>query len=255
MTPCSNIDRRPLLEVCAGDIDSVYAAARGGARRVELCSALADGGITPSTGFLRQALAVEGMKVHVLIRPRGGDFLYTSREVDAMLDDIVAARETGAHGVVIGALRPDGAIDMEATRRMVDAAAGMNVTFHRAFDLCRDPFEALDQIVDSGCNRLLTSGQAPTALQGVELLRQLQQRAGAAFTVLAGGGVNELNAAEIIRLSGVREVHASARHTVESHMTYRRPGVAMGAPGSDEYSRKTTSAAMVAAIVQAIGEA
>ncbi|WP_435052599.1 copper homeostasis protein CutC, partial [Paramuribaculum intestinale] len=158
-----NTTHRNLLEVCAGDIESVYAASRGGAQRVELCSALADGGITPSTGFIRQAVRVPGMKVHVLIRPRGGDFLYTPEEVASMTDDIVAAREAGAHGVVIGALTPDGDIDMDACRHMMEAAAGMNVTFHRAFDLCRDPFEALDDIIALGCNRLLTSGQAASA--------------------------------------------------------------------------------------------
>ena len=172
-----NTTHRNLLEVCAGDIESVYAASRGEAQRVELCSALADGGITPSTGFIRQAVRVPGMKVHVLIRPRGGDFLYTPEEVASMTDDIVAAREAGAHGVVIGALTPDGDIDMDACRQMMEAASGMNVTFHRAFDLCRDPFEALDHIIALGCNRLLTSGQAASALDGAPMLRQLVDRA------------------------------------------------------------------------------
>lgn len=244
-----------LLEVCAGDIESVVAAAAGGAQRVELCSALADGGITPSTGFIRQALLVGGPKVHVLIRPRGGDFLYSPAEVAAMTDDIVAARETGAHGVVIGALTPDGDIDIAACRRMVEAAAGMNVTFHRAFDLCRDPFEALRQIIDLGCNRLLTSGQAASAIEGVELLRELVEKADGKLTILAGGGVNPENAAEIIRRLGTNEVHASARHTIQSPMRYRKPGVAMGAPGSDEYSRKVTSPEIVAEIMAAIKNA
>ena len=243
-----------LLEVCAGDNESVHAAARGGAQRVELCSALADGGITPSTGFLRQALEVPEVKVHVLIRPRGGDFLYTPQEVEAMTDDIVAAREAGAHGVVIGALTPEGDIDLPACRKMMEAAAGMNVTFHRAFDLCRDPFEALDQIIALGCNRLLTSGQSASALEGAPMLRQLVDRAAGRLVILAGGGVSPQNAAEILRLSGTHEVHASARHTVASHMIYRKPGVSMGAPGTDEYSRKTTSADIVAEIIKAISK-
>lgn len=247
-----NTTHRNLLEVCAGDIESVYAASRGGAQRVELCSALADGGITPSTGFIRQAVRVPGMKVHVLIRPRGGDFLYTPEEVASMTDDIVAAREAGAHGVVIGALTPDGDIDMDACRQMMEAASGMNVTFHRAFDLCRDPFEALDDIIALGCNRLLTSGQAASALEGAPMLRQLVDRAAGRLVVLAGGGVCPQNAAEIIRLSGTCEIHASARHTIASHMIYRKPGVSMGAPGTDEYSRKTTSAEIVAEIIKAI---
>ncbi len=244
--------RKPLLEVCAGDLESVEAAAPGGAGRVELCSALADGGVTPSIGFLRRALMVPGLKVHVLIRPRGGDFLYTPAEVDAMTDDIVAAREAGAHGVVIGALTADGDIDMEACRRMAEAAAGMNITFHRAFDLCRDPFEALEQIISLGCNRILTSGQAPSALEGTELLRSLNERAAGRLTILAGGGVSPENAAEILRRSGTHEIHASARHTISSPMRYRKPGIAMGAPGTDEYARKVTSPQIVAEIVKAI---
>ena len=198
-----NTTHRNLLEVCAGDIESVYAASRGEAQRVELCSALADGGITPSTGFIRQAVRVPGMKVHVLIRPRGGDFLYTPEEVASMTDDIVAAREAGAHGVVIGALTPDGDIDMDACRQMMEAAAGMNVTFHRAFDLCRDPFEALDHIIALGCNRLLTSGQAASALEGAPMLRQLVDRAAGRLVVLAGGGVPGLKAGDRIAVEGV----------------------------------------------------
>lgn len=247
--------KQNILEVCAGDIQSVAAAARGGAQRVELCSALSDGGVTPSTGFIRKALEVEGLTVHVLIRPRGGDFLYSPAEVEAMTDDIVAARETGAHGVVIGALTRDGNIDLDACKKMVEAAAGMNITFHRAFDLCRDPFTALDQIIALGCNRLLTSGQAASAIEGVDLLRQLVERADGRLTILAGGGVSPENAAEIIRRSGTNEVHASARHTIKSAMRYRKPGVAMGAPGSDEYSRKVTSPEIVAEIMAAIKNA
>lgn len=141
---------------------------------------------------------------------------------------------------------------MDACRQMMEAASGMNVTFHRAFDLCRDPFEALDDIIALGCNRLLTSGQAASALEGAPMLRQLVDRAAGRLVVLAGGGVCPQNAAEIIRLSGTCEIHASARHTIASHMIYRKPGVSMGAPGTDEYSRKTTSAEIVAEIIKAI---
>lgn len=245
-------DKKPLLEVCAGDIESVHAAAAGGAARVELCSALSEGGVTPSVGFLCQALRVPGLRVHVLIRPRGGDFLYTPEEVDAMVGDIRACREAGAHGVVIGALTPDGDIDIEACRRMKEAAGDMSVTFHRAFDLCRNPLEALDTIIELGCDRLLTSGQAATALEGIPQLRSLHDRAAGRLVILAGGGVSPDNAAEILAGSGTNEVHASARATVGSPMRYRKDGVAMGAPGSDEYSRKVTSPKIVAKIVENI---
>ncbi|MCH5318962.1 MAG: copper homeostasis protein CutC [Paramuribaculum sp.] len=241
-----------VLEVCAGDIDSVKAAAEGGAQRVELCSALSEGGVTPSIGFIRKALDVSGIKVHVLIRPRNGDFLYSDDEIRLMIEDIVAVKHAGAHGVVIGALTPSGNIDIEACKRMVAAAEGLNVTFHRAFDLCKEPLKALDEIIEIGCNRLLTSGQAATALEGVDLLRQLTIRAGKDLTILAGGGVTPENAAEILNLSGTNEIHASARETVKSKMEYRKGGVSMGATGSDEYTRKVTSSKIVSEIVRAI---
>ena len=241
-----------LLEVCAGDIDSVIAAAQGGASRVELCSALGEGGVTPSIGFIRSALKVPGIRVHVLIRPRGGDFLYTPQEVDCMVDDIVAAREAGVHGVVIGALTPDGEIDMNACRKMMEAAAGISVTFHRAFDLCRDPFKALEDIISLGCDRILTSGQAQTALEGKENLAELVKQADGRIIILAGAGVSQSNAAEILNASVTGEIHASARTSVESGMKFRHSGVSMGTPGSDEYSRKTTSADIVKQIVSQI---
>lgn len=248
----STTKQQPLLEVCAGDLESVRAAAEGGAARVELCSALGEGGVTPSIGFIRQALLVPGLRVHVLIRPRGGDFLYTPEEVNAMVADIEACREAGAHGVVIGALTPDGDIDLPSCRRMIEAAGEMSVTFHRAFDLCRNPEEALDTIIELGCDRLLTSGQAATALEGTPLLRRLHDRAAGRLVILAGGGVTPDNAADILIGSGTNEVHASARAGVTSPMRYRKEGVAMGAPGSDEYSRKVTSPAIVAKIVENI---
>ncbi len=244
-----------MLEICAGDIESVFAAAKGGADRVELCAALGEGGVTPSIGFVREARKVPGLKLHVLIRPRGGDFVYTPEEVDAMVADIRAIKEEGADGVVIGALTPEGDIDMEACKKMAAAAQGMNITFHRAFDLCKDPVKALDDIASLGCNRLLTSGQAASAKEGIGMLAKLAKRGEGRVTILAGGGVTPANAAEIITLGGVNELHASARHTIGSPMVYRREGVAMGAPGTDEYSRKVTSTEIVADIVEAIKEA
>ena len=250
----SHMTIRNILEVCAGDIDSVVAAAKGGASRVELCSALGEGGVTPSLGFIRRALEVPGIRVHVLIRPRGGDFLYDKAEVDCMVDDIIAASEAGVHGVVIGALTPEGDIDTAACRRMMEAAAGISVTFHRAFDLCRDPHQALEEIIALGCNRVLTSGQAANALEGKERLAQLVSQADGRIIILAGAGVNPANAAEILSASGTHEIHASARSSVASRMTFRHEGVAMGSPDSDEYSRKVTSPDIVRQIVENITE-
>ncbi len=247
------MSKKNILEVCAGDIDSVIAAAKGGADRVELCSALVEGGVTPSIGFIRQALKVKGVKVHVLIRPRGGDFLYTEEEVNLMVDDIKACREAGVHGVVIGALTSDGNIDMVACQKLVEAAGtDINITFHRAFDLCANPIAALDQIIALGCNRLLTSGQAASAAEGLTMLSELVKYADGRLTILAGGGVSAENAGKIIAESGTNEVHASARSTVGSKMTYRKAGVSMGAPDSDEYARKVTDYEIVRNIVTAI---
>lgn len=241
--------RKVTLEVCCGDIDSVIAANRGGASRIELCSALADGGVTPSHGFIKKACEISAIPVNVLIRPRGGDFVYTPDEVDIMVNDITTATALGCNAVVIGALTPDGDIDMEACRRMMRAANGVSVTFHRAFDLCRDADKAIADLIELGVDRLLTSGQAQTAREGIDTLKRLVEKSDGKLVILAGAGVNADNAPEIATLAGVDEVHASARSSFASPMRYRREGVSMGTPGADEYSRKITDAAQVSAIV------
>lgn len=223
------MEKTHVLEVCAGDIQSVLAAHMGGAQRVELCSALDEGGLTPSAGLIRQACQVEGMKVHVLIRPRSGHFVYTDQEVDIMADDISFARQYGASGVVIGALTPDGDMDYDVCAHLMKQAQGMDVTFHRAFDLCRDPMETLNEIIRLGCSRVLTSGQAPTAEQGVPLLSQLVEVADCRIGILAGSGVSSANARKIMQATGVMELHASARRPVESVVRYFGTNVTMGA--------------------------
>ncbi len=236
---------RVKLEVCAGDIESVYAAAKGGASRVELCSALSEGGLTPSFGLIKRACAVKEIAVNVLIRPRGGDFLYTDDEVAIMCDDIREICSLGANGVVIGALRRDGNVDFDACSRMIEAAGAMELTFHRAFDMCRKPFVALEEIIRLGFDRLLTSGQAGSAWDGRELIADLVTNSEGRISVMAGGGVTPDNVEALIRYTGVREVHASARHTVESDMSFRMDNVNMGVKGADEYSRKSTSVKIV----------
>lgn len=240
------------LEICAADIHSVHAAAQGGANRVELCSGLAEGGMTPSIGLAAGALNIPEITVHVLIRPRPGDFLYSNEEVEIMAHDIRLFRQLGVHGVVIGALTPNGEVDTQVCARLIAEAGDMNITFHRAFDLTRSPEKALEQIIELGCNRILTSGCAPSARQGVDMLARLQQLAGGRLTILAGGGVSPDNAAEIMTLGGVHELHASARGAVPSAMKFRQQGVSMGAPGSDEYTRLTTDADIVRRIVNAM---
>ena len=199
------------LEVCAGSIESIKAAYEGGAYRVELCSALSEDGLTPSVGMIRYAKSLEGLVVNVLIRPRSGDFVYTDDEVRCMEEDIRVCGELGVDGVVIGALTPCGDIDIDVSRRLIARAKGMSVTFHRAFDVCRRPFESLEQIISLGCDRLLTSGQAPTAENGIDLLRQLAAKAQDRLVVMPGSGVNPDNAAAILDATDTAEIHASAR--------------------------------------------
>lgn len=243
-----------ILEVCAGDIESIIAAAKGGADRIELCSALSEGGITPSIGLIRKALEVPGIKVNVLIRPRGGDFIYSEDEVECMVADIEAAKEAGVNGVVIGALTPEGDIDIPVCQQLMTAAKGLSVTFHRAFDRCRNPEKALEQIIDLGCDRILSSGQAGSALEGKEMLAAMVRQARGRIIILAGAGVSESNAAEIIRFTGTNEIHASARKTISSSMTYRTDNVAMGSADCDDFVRKTTCADTVRLIVARINE-
>ena len=241
-----------ILEVCVGSVASAIAARDGGAVRVELCSALEVGGVTPSLGLMREVRAIEGLKLHILIRPRGGDFLYDDAEVACMEQDIIAARECGADGVVIGALTADGDIDVSVCHRLVEAAGNMSITFHRAFDMCREPMQALDDIIALDCNRLLTSGRAGTAVEGVPLLKQLVEAAGDRVIIMPGCGVNADNASHILDATGACEIHASARRSVGSGMVYRHSGVSMGNSENDEYARKETSLEEVQRIVAAI---
>lgn len=230
---------KTLLEICAADIDSVYAAACGGADRVELCCALSEGGLTPSIGMIEEALKVPGIKVNVLIRPRSGDFVYSDAELLVMLHDIENCKRLGVNGVVFGALKPDGTIDMEGCRLLANAAFGLHMTFHRAFDMCVNPQDAVRDIQELGFDRILTSGQEQSAMKGSELIRELQ-RDFPNMTFIAAGGINPENAAEIVKNTGVKEIHASAKTTIKSSMTFRRQNVSMGKADIDEYSRQTS---------------
>lgn len=242
------------LEVCVGTLRSACAARDGGAQRVELCSGLGEGGLTPSAGLIRQVVAL-GIPVQVLIRPRGGDFLYTPAEVSIMEYDVRQAVALGAHGVVIGALTREGDVDVDVCQRLVAAAQGHSVTFHRAFDVCRHPQQALEDIIRLGCDRILTSGQAANAMEGIPMLCQLVQWAQGRICIMPGCGVTADNGRHILQQTGAHEIHASLRHRVSSQMTYRHPGVSMGAAGSDEYSLLETSQQLVQALAQPDGVA
>lgn len=241
-----------ILEICAGSVESAIAARDGGAARIELCAALEIGGTTPSAGLIAEARKIEGIVLNVIIRPRGGDFLYNEYEAACMEQDIRTCRQLGADGVVIGALTAEGDIDTALCKRLIDAADGMSITFHRAFDMCRDPKRALEELIAIGCDRVLTSGQAATAEAGLPLLKELVQQAAGRISIMPGCGVNSGNAARILQATAAVEIHASARKSVGSGMLFRHSGVSMGTPGSDEYARKETDANEVELIVRSI---
>ena len=231
------------MEVCVESIEGARIARAARADRIELCSGLAVGGLTPSAGLLEAARDAFGGPVQVLIRPRPGDFLYSELELRLMEREIELARAAGAAGVVVGVLRADGAIDVERLRRLLDAAEGLELCFHRAFDLARDARASLDVLLELGVARLLSSGQAASALAGAPLLAQLVQQAGQDLCVMAGGGVGARNAAELLARSGVRELHLSGGRRVASAMEFRRGELALGHSGaSEEYERRETDA-------------
>jgi copper homeostasis protein len=224
-----------LLEVCCGSPDSVAAAVAGGARRIELCAHLELDGLTPPMEWVRDAKTrYPDLLVHVLIRPRAGDFVYAAEETDTMVLQIREALEAGADGIVIGALTPAGDVDLALLKRLISVipAGRASVTFHRAYDVCRKPFDALEQIIGLGCDRILTSGQQPTVVEGTDMLRALRQYARGRILILPGGGVTPENAARVLAGTGCVEIHASASETIDG--------------------KKITSAAKVAAILQAI---
>ena len=203
-----------IVEVCVQGIASAFAACEGGVRRIELCENLAVGGVTPSAGTI--AVVCRRLKVttHVLIRPRGGNFVYSDNELSAMIHDVETAKTLGASGVVLGLLRTDGTVDAEHTARFVDLAAPLSVTFHKAFDETPDVFEALDTLIALGVDRVLTSGQQSTANQGVAKLAELTQRAGGKLTVMAGGKVAESDLPALVA-AGIREIHVGSAVQVD----------------------------------------
>ncbi|MGV6989685.1 copper homeostasis protein CutC [Testudinibacter sp. P80/BLE/0925] len=199
-----------LIEVCVDNIESLHTAQKCGASRIELCGALALGGITPNYGLIESAVAAAQIPLYLMIRPRAGDFLFSAEEVKIMQADIRLAQQCGLQGVVIGALTDKAEIDIATCRRLLDAADGLGVTFHRAFDLCRDPQTALEQIIELGCERLLTSGQQQSAVQGAALIRQLVRQADDRISIMPGAGVNASNAWQILQITGAQELHLSA---------------------------------------------
>ncbi len=205
----------PIFEVCTDSLAGVIAARDAGAHRVEVCSSLDDGGVTPSVGLVELACEL-GIPVHVLVRPRAGNFVYSSLEMKVMLRDLEMVKNVGASGAVIGVLEPDGNLDLERTRELVAASKPMNVTFHRAFDVCQDPARVLEQLIALGVDRGLTSGQAPTALEGAPVIRALVEQARGRIVVMAGGGIRAHNVKRVLLETGVTEIHFTAREALEA---------------------------------------
>ena len=243
------MSQRSKIEICANSVESAVKAQEGGAYRVELCAGIPEGGTTPSFGDIRMARQLlQKTKLHVIIRPRGGDFLYSKLELDIMLHDIKVARQLGADGVVFGCLTAEGNVDIPAMKMLMNAVGDMSVTFHRAFDMCKNPQEALEQIIALGCNRILTSGQEPNAVKGIPLLKELVRQADGRIIIMPGCGVNPSNILQIAEETGASEFHFSGRSTYESGMIYRNPKVSMGGTVKiEEYEKDVTNPDIVKA--------
>jgi len=242
-----------LVEAAVESVDGAIVAERAGAQRIELCANLTEGGTTPSAGTIGAAVARVKGAVFVMIRPRGGDFLFTSVELDVMARDIATARSLGAHGIVLGVLTRDGTVDVERTRALVEAARPLPVTFHRAFDLTIDLGEALESVIACGIARVLTSGGAPRAADGIERLAALVRRAGARITVMPGGGISATNVVRIIQESGAREIHVGGTIPVASEMRFRRPEVSFARPPMpDEYTLTIADEGRLRGVIAAV---
>ena len=239
-----------IYEICVDSVAGVRAAKAAGAQRVELCADLLEGGITPSLGVIRQARTVVGVDLNVMIRPRGGDFLFNDDEFAAMRADIETAKADGANGVVIGLLTAAGEIDAGRTRELVALARPLSVTFHRAFDVAAEPFGALATLIELGVDRVLTSGQEATVLEGLPLIVELMKRAGDRIVIMPGGGITVRNVERIVAAARPSEIHFAALGPVESAMRFRRAHVFMGGElRPSEYERLDTSQALIRSVM------
>lgn len=241
------------LEICVDTVESAITAQSAGANRVEFCDNLNEGGTTPGYGSIISARNNLSIGLHVIIRPRGGDFLYSDLEFDIMRRDIEMCAECGVDGIVTGILQPGGSIDIERTARLIEFAYPLSATFHRAFDMCKDPVQGLEDVIASGASRLLTSGLRNRAQDGIELIRQLIIQAGDRITIMPGGGIDETNIAMIMTATKAKEVHLTGRKIIDSEMIFRRNGINLGSNhGINEFSRKVADLDMIKNIVHTL---
>ncbi|MCE2573381.1 copper homeostasis protein CutC [Motilimonas eburnea] len=239
------------VEVCIDNFESLQIAERAGADRIELCAALALGGISPNAGFIEQAVNYASIPIYVMIRPRSGDFYYSENEVEIMLKDIYHARVAGAQGVVFGVLDKQANVDRQVLKALMREAGQMGVTFHRAIDLASDYQSALETIIEAGCERVLTSGQACNALSGSGVISQMVKQAAGRLSVMAGAGVNHHNVADIVKQTGVTEVHLSGKSSRPSQMLLSPNAASMG--DMDDFSLAITGEANIQSLRQALG--
>lgn len=238
-------ENKYLIEIATSDFLTTRAAVEGGADRIELCANLAEGGTTPSYGHIMECRETFEVLIYPIIRPRGGDFLYSTEEFEIMLHDVKLCKQLGCDGVVIGLLKTDGSIDKERTAILVEAAYPMGVTFHRAFDRCANPFEAMEQLIETGCERILTSGQKPTATEGIDLLISLNKAADDRIIIMPGSGVRKENIKILAEKTGCTEFHSSLRARTKSSMQFIHPDFA---GDKESYLNNSIDPAEVAAL-------
>ncbi|PKK36846.1 copper homeostasis protein CutC [Siphonobacter sp. SORGH_AS_0500] len=240
------------VEVCSFSLESCLAAERAGADRIELCASPFEGGTTPSMGLTLKVLQSVSLKVNAILRPRGGDFCYDDLEYEVIKSDIEAFKKAGVHGLVLGILLPDGQVDVTRTKELVELAAPLPVTFHRAFDFVKDPVQALEDVIATGCKLILTSGCQDKAPDGAELIRQLVTQAAGRIEIMAGSGVNAANAQALLD-TGVDALHLSGKVSRDSRMMYRKEGIALGGvPSVPEYDVSYTDWERVQAVVKQV---
>ncbi len=242
----------PLLEICVDSIESAVAAQRGGAQRIELCSALSEGGITPSAGLLSLVRKKLRIDINVMIRPRGGDFCYSALEFEQMREEIEQARAAGANGVVLGILKPNGTVDAKRTRQLVELAGPLPVTFHRAIDASRNLPASLEAITDAGAVRILTSGGAPNVTLGLKMIARLVDRAGNRISIMPGSGVRPENIVELAKATGAREFHGSAGNWNPGPMKFRKRTVRFSDTPGREFVRYRTNTETVRSLARAL---
>ncbi len=216
------------IEICLDSVQSIIAAEKGGANRVEFCSDLFEGGLTPTLGSFLVAKEKATIPINVMIRPRGGDFCYSELEFETMLADVRLFRDAGANALVFGILTPDGQVDKERSRTLLEATRPLEVTFHRAFDMTRDPYQAMEDLIELGVNRVLTSGQEASVPEGLDLLSDLLKRYGDKIVIMPGAGINERNFVRIHQMLHAREYHMYLHSEYQSPMVYRPDHIYMG---------------------------